>query len=109
VSGRPLGLENRKVRISREVGKIAGVRKMGATSSDVGSAVSVYFGGVVCCVIQGMAVLMVITGREDGAAKNGGGKSDGSAPCVTRGNKAAGVGVRVWTEGRRCLVIQFNV
>jgi hypothetical protein len=109
VSGRPLGLEHRKVRISREVGKIAGVRKMGATSSDVGSAVSAYPGEVVCCVIQGMAVVMVITGRENGAAENGGGKSDGSAPCVTRGSKAAGVGVRVWTEGRRCLVIQFNV
>lgn len=35
--------------------------------------------------------------RRDEAAENGGGRSDGSAPCVTRGSKAAGVGVSVWT------------
>lgn len=54
LSGRLLDLERRRLRVGRDEGKIDGVGRMGATSSDVDSAISVHPGGVVCCVIQGM-------------------------------------------------------
>jgi hypothetical protein len=85
MSGR---LDRREVRVGREEGKMAAVARMGATSSDAGSGSSVYPGGKVCCAVRGMA--LVRTGREgDETAENGGGKSEGSASCVTRGSKAA--------------------
>jgi hypothetical protein len=54
-----LDLDRREVVRER---KLTGVGMTGATSSDAGSAVSVYSGGVICCVIQGMT--LVRTYRE---------------------------------------------
>jgi hypothetical protein len=85
-----LDLDCCEVRLGREEGKVASVGRMGATSRDAGSGSSVYPGGGICCAVRTMAVR---TGSEGGeTAENGGGAPEGSAPCVTRGGKAAGVG-----------------
>jgi hypothetical protein len=74
--------------VGREEGKVG---RMGAPSSDAGFASSIYPREEICCAARGMAP--VRTGGEgDNTAENGGGRSEGSALCGTRGSTAAGAG-----------------
>ena len=50
-SVRPFDLDCRGVHVGRDETKLAVVRKIGATSSDAGSAYSVYPGGETCYVV----------------------------------------------------------